>query len=74
MNEKATKRNSNIELLRIILILIIIMHHLIVHGVNLKLMKNGSLEMNNINIQAMFINTFINRSKCIYIYIGILWN
>lgn len=36
MNEKATKRNSNIELLRIILILIIIMHHLIVHGVNEK--------------------------------------
>lgn len=70
MNEKATKRNSNIELLRIILILIIIMHHLIVHGVNLKLMKNGQLEMNNINIQAMFINTFIIIGVNVFIFIS----
>ena len=61
MEQKLTNtknRESNIELLRIVLMLMIIMHHLIVHGCDLSFISTGDYQKTNKDALFLFLNTF----------------
>ena len=61
MEKKLTntkERESNIELLRIVLMLMIIMHHLIVHGCSLSLISTGDYQKTSKDFLLLFLNTF----------------
>lgn len=67
--EKKT-RDSNIELLRIILMLMIIMHHLIVHGCGISFLSKDELPaIDNIPV-FLFINSFLILAVNTYIFIS----
>lgn len=77
MNIKSV-RNSNIELLRIILMFMIVIHHLLIHATDLKLLDSGLAPVtNHIYIQT-FINSFfvigVNTFVFISGYYGIKFN
>lgn len=67
-------RDSNIELLRIILMFMIIMHHLIVHGYQLYFPVNNPFQLQH-QIVLMFLNSFfilaVNTYVLISAYFGI---
>lgn len=52
-------RQSNIELLRIVLMLMIITHHVIVHGLGLKNIGRSSYDINESTYVQLFINSFV---------------
>lgn len=68
MNKKT--RDSNIELLRIILMLMIILHHLIVHGGGLSGLAQGKQPVIGNTPLLIFINSFLILAVDCYIFIS----
>lgn len=66
----AKNRESNIELLRIVLMLMIIMHHLIVHGCDLSLISTGDYQKTNKDALFLFLNTFTIIAVNCFIFIS----
>ena len=67
---KIKNRDSNIELLRIILMIMIITHHLLVGPANLKLMKSSMLNIDILNIIKVLLNSFVIISVNCFIFIS----
>lgn len=71
-------RESNIELLRIVLMLMIISHHVIVHGFGLKNITSQSYNVNNSTYIEILLNSFfvigVNGFVFISGYFGIKFN
>ena len=67
---KIKNRDSNIELLRIILMIMIITHHLLVGPANLKLMNSSMLNIDILNIIKVLLNSFVIISVNCFIFIS----
>jgi len=68
MNKKT--RDSNIELLRIILMMMIVMHHMIVHGYGIKNLVIGPVSLTQNDLLMFFINSFLIMAVNAYIFIS----
>lgn len=72
------KRDTNIELLRIVLMLMIISHHVIVHGFGLKNITSPNYNINNSTYIEILLNSFfvigVNGFVFISGYFGIKFN
>lgn len=64
------KRESNIELLRIVLMIMIITHHLIVHGLELSHMASSNIELTSMRSLLILINSFVIIGVNCFIFIG----
>lgn len=63
-------RDSNIELLRIVLMLMIILHHLIIHGSKLVQLASDSYEPNDKTAIQLLLNSFIICAVNTFIFIS----
>lgn len=65
-----TTRKSNIELLRIVLMTMIITHHVVVHGMGLKGIKNTHFKADNWVVIELLINSFVVIGVNAFIFIS----
>lgn len=70
MKNVIKNRDSNIELLRIILIIMIIVHHLIVHGQGFSEIGQSNLELDKIKLIQIVIESFVIIGVNCFIFIA----
>ena len=67
---KEITRKSNVELLRIVAMLMIITHHVIVHGLGLREMMTKSFHFTEYSYLEMFVNSFVVVGVNVFIFIS----
>lgn len=65
-----TLRQSNIELLRILLILMIITHHVIVHGLGMKKIGWDGYQVSTATYFELFVNSFVIIAVNVFVFIS----
>lgn len=71
MNKVKQARELNIELLRIILMIMIVCHHFLMRGRGLHLLyTSGSTHVNDDNLQGLFIDSFLIMTVNCFIFIS----
>lgn len=65
-----SKRESNIELLRIVLMFMIITHHIIVHGFGLKNLEQSNYEISSSSYIIIFVECFVVIAVNTFVFIS----